>query len=925
MDIMQAAAILSMAAGHAPAQPDLHTCSGGDHAGCGHAHAAPRLASNTSARPAIDFPGVAERFRWGPLTREMLNATDPEQTFACFDPGTVLTPELMETLSVLMGDEQQNGEFDPRFNVGTRWGNARGTPVTVSWSLVPDGTPMGAVTLLNGQVVLGTEGSSLLRVMDGNFGGQRSTWVNYIQGCFNAISAFSGIRFVQVPDDGAPMYNSSGVNGVRGDIRIGARHVDGQSGILAFANSDITLDVQEIWSNNSNGFRYFRNVFSHELCHALGLSHSCPTNQTKLMEPFLVTSFDGPQQDDIRGLNELYGDTAEPNNSQAVAFQMTESLPNTSFTFFGYPFGGGPANTAVASVRPGDVDWYRSSLGAQMPVTVTITPVGSTYDASAQNADGSCNSGNFVNSLTQSPLRVELRNSTGALITQADGLMGQPVTVSASVPGGSYYTVVRPVLGTFASPQSYTLRRTIGAPQPPANDTCANATNMGFGLPTAGTNYGSNTDGDSIIEPGGTIGSQDVYYRFTAWATGRIVASVTGGANFVIAVHRNQCPVTTGSQLSRPDATNHGGRYGSMYADVVAGTQYIIRVATAPGGTWGSHTVAVNMLNGVANDVCSSAIPIGLGATNGNTSTARPSTLRHGSCTSPIYNSEDPRALWYSYTATANGTLNANTCGPAFNTILSVWDGCPDSGGQLLTCNDNTPNPADCLFLGSDLSLRVNAGQTYFIRVAGANSAAGAFPLNLSLIRQGETCGDPFTIDEGSTAFNTAGATTDGPTEANCGFCCFETQVGADLWYAYTPSASGIINVNTCGSNYDSKLAAYASCPTGNNQAIACNDDSPACNLQSSMTFAATGGQTYLIRVGGYAFSTGSGTINITRTSCASDFNNDGFVDFFDFDDFVSCFEGAGCPAGRTADFNNDGFADFFDFDDFIISFQSGC
>ncbi len=58
---------------------------------------------------------------------------------------------------------------------------------------------------------------------------------------------------------------------------------------------------------------------------------------------------------------------------------------------------------------------------------------------------------------------------------------------------------------------------------------------------------------------------------------------------------------------------------------------------------------------------------------------------------------------------------------------------------------------------------------------------------------------------------------------------------------------------------------------------------------------------------------------------CPADFNGDGFVDFFDFDDFVSCFEGIVCPPGKSADFNNDGFADFFDYDDFIAAFEAGC
>jgi hypothetical protein len=58
---------------------------------------------------------------------------------------------------------------------------------------------------------------------------------------------------------------------------------------------------------------------------------------------------------------------------------------------------------------------------------------------------------------------------------------------------------------------------------------------------------------------------------------------------------------------------------------------------------------------------------------------------------------------------------------------------------------------------------------------------------------------------------------------------------------------------------------------------------------------------------------------------CGADFNSDGFVDFFDFNDFVDCFDGGACPPGRTADFNSDGFADFFDFNDYSDAFERGC
>ena len=58
---------------------------------------------------------------------------------------------------------------------------------------------------------------------------------------------------------------------------------------------------------------------------------------------------------------------------------------------------------------------------------------------------------------------------------------------------------------------------------------------------------------------------------------------------------------------------------------------------------------------------------------------------------------------------------------------------------------------------------------------------------------------------------------------------------------------------------------------------------------------------------------------------CPADFNGDGFLDIFDFNDFVTCFEGDACPPGTSADFNGDGFPDIFDFNDFVTAFETGC
>lgn len=58
-----------------------------------------------------------------------------------------------------------------------------------------------------------------------------------------------------------------------------------------------------------------------------------------------------------------------------------------------------------------------------------------------------------------------------------------------------------------------------------------------------------------------------------------------------------------------------------------------------------------------------------------------------------------------------------------------------------------------------------------------------------------------------------------------------------------------------------------------------------------------------------------------TVSVCFAEFNCDGFLDFFDYDDFVAAFE-SGDPA---ADVNGDAFLDFFDYTDFVSAFETGC
>lgn len=76
---------------------------------------------------------------------------------------------------------------------------------------------------------------------------------------------------------------------------------------------------------------------------------------------------------------------------------------------------------------------------------------------------------------------------------------------------------------------------------------------------------------------------------------------------------------------------------------------------------------------------------------------------------------------------------------------------------------------------------------------------------------------------------------------------------------------------------------------------------------------------TYRCRVRSSCDSTTTNDAVVTR--CLADFNCDGFVDFFDYDQFVTLFQ----RGDLAADANGDGFIDFFDYVEFTASFQTGC
>jgi len=101
-------------------------------------------------------------------------------------------------------------------------------------------------------------------------------------------------------------------------------------------------------------------------------------------------------------------------------------------------------------------------------------------------------------------------------------------------------------------------------------------------------------------------------------------------------------------------------------------------------------------------------------------------------------------------------------------------------------------------------------------------------------------------------------------------------------WWTWTAPASGLVTLNTIGSNYDTSLGVYTGSAVNALTPVAGNDDFPGLGLRSQVQFNAIAGQTYQIAVDGYTSRTGNINLNLnlplnfTQTGTAGNDNLNG-------------------------------------------------
>lgn len=241
----------------------------------------------------------------------------------------------------------------------------------------------------------------------------------------------------------------------------------------------------------------------------------------------------------------------------------------------------------------------------------------------------------------------------------------------------------------------------------PANDECASAIEVYEDITYLGDTTGAM--GDTGSSCGYYFDFYDVWHTFTPAESKDYLIGLCGSDFDTVISLYDTCG---GTEITCND--DSCSSQSQLTASLTSDQTYLIRISGYD-GAMGSYSLNITESTPPpVNDDCANAIPLELdipytGSTENSTGSAV------SSCSD-----EDTFDVWFTYTPEISETYNIDLCESQFDTTLSVYDACD---GIEIDCND------DFCDVQSKLSVYLQAGQTYLLRVAGYRGAIGTFTI----------------------------------------------------------------------------------------------------------------------------------------------------------------------------------------------------
>ncbi|MCP4835098.1 MAG: hypothetical protein GY895_10085 [Phycisphaera sp.] len=421
--------------------------------------------------------------------------------------------------------------------------------------------------------------------------------------------------------------------------------------------------------------------------------------------------------------------------------------------------------------------------------------------------------------------------------------------------------------------------------EPPANDTCFTATDLGTGDQVVPfSSLGASTDGTELpveCESFGEIVIRgDIWYTWTASLSEIAVFSTCNDADFDtrLALWSGDCDNLV-FEACNDDGLGCAGFTSEMVASVEAGKTYFIQLGGFNPPSQGTGNLSIcegdDCLAGCISE-CSKEDVVELegcgddtnGGCNGVGYPSQAIAVGDTVC-GTIWAAGGSRDTdWFDFSIDATSNVTATARANVSTVLLFVSKECPEPSlviGEAVDCDGSV---TACL----------PAGDYYvFVGLNGFDGVpCGSGPLNIYQMTltaevaddiAGDVCSDAIDLGtfEGDVAVDTACTGTDGedlPFECDS----FDSvTIFNDLFYRWVVPADGDWSVSTCNqASFDTRLAAFDGC---GGALIACNDDGDLCaNYSSNMLLPGlTTGEEIIIQLGSWDGSQGTATMTISE------------------------------------------------------------
>jgi len=245
--------------------------------------------------------------------------------------------------------------------------------------------------------------------------------------------------------------------------------------------------------------------------------------------------------------------------------------------------------------------------------------------------------------------------------------------------------------------------------QPP-NDECASAIEVFENTTYNGTTIGAL--GDTGSSCGYYFDFYDVWHSFTPVQSKDYLIRLCGSDFDTTLSVYDSC---MGTELACND--DSCDRQSELVISLTQGLTYYIRIAGYD-GDMGNYSLNINESSPPPlNDECQNSIPLQLDVPYTG-STVNATGISVSTCSE-----DDTLDVWFNYTPDETGTYQIDLCDSQFDTTLSVYNSCD---GNELVCND------DFCQLQSQVSIYLETGINYLIRVAGYRGAIGSYTILVS-------------------------------------------------------------------------------------------------------------------------------------------------------------------------------------------------